>query len=296
MSAIDRGRLLLKLADAIEADAENLRASRSSTPAIRCATRADSTCRAPLSTFRYFGGMADKFEGSRRAGRSRVPELRHARAGRRRRPDRALELPAHVHELEDGAGAGGGQHGGAEALGTDAAVHAAHCGADARCRLSAPAWSTSSPATGRPPARGSPNTRTSTRSPSPAQRRSDAGSCAARPGNLKKVQLELGGKGANIVFDDANLPLRSAAPPSPSSTTRARLASPVRDCSSREDRRRVPGPLPRARPLDQARRPDVRCNGDGAADLAPASAARAGLLRDRARRGRRDPDWRACAR
>ena len=27
----------------------------------------------------------------------------------------------------------------------------------------------------------------------------------ASAGNLKKVQLELGGKGANIVFDDANL-------------------------------------------------------------------------------------------
>ena len=49
----------------------------------------------------------------------------------------------------------------------------------------------------------------------------------ASAGNLKRVQLELGGKGANIVFDDANLPRRSTARPSPSSTTRGRRASPA---------------------------------------------------------------------
>ena len=51
----------------------------------------------------------------------------------------------------------------------------------------------------------------------------------ASAGNLKKVQLELGGKGPNIVFDDADMPAaRRRLAPSPSSTTRARPASPAR--------------------------------------------------------------------
>ena len=37
------------------------------------------------------------------------------------------------------------------------------------------------------------------------RRRPGGASCRPVAGNLKKVQLELGGKGANIVFDDANL-------------------------------------------------------------------------------------------
>ena len=44
------------------------------------------------------------------------------------------------------------------------------------------------------------------RSPSPARPRPAGGSSQASAGNLKKVQLELGGKGPNIVFDDASIP------------------------------------------------------------------------------------------
>ena len=49
--------------------------------------------------------------GRRRPGRARLPELRHARAARRGRADRALELPADVLQLEDGPGARRRQHG-----------------------------------------------------------------------------------------------------------------------------------------------------------------------------------------
>jgi acyl-CoA reductase-like NAD-dependent aldehyde dehydrogenase len=52
----------------------------------------------------------------------------------------------------------------------------------------------------------------------------------ASSGNLKRVQLELGGKGANIVFDDANPVAASTAARSRSSTTRARRASQARGC------------------------------------------------------------------
>jgi len=64
MAAADRGRLLLRLADAIEADAENLALleTRDTGHPIRDTRNLDVPRTA--ATFRYFGGMADKFQGS----------------------------------------------------------------------------------------------------------------------------------------------------------------------------------------------------------------------------------------
>ena len=53
----------------------------------------------------------------------------------------------------------------------------------------------------------------------------------ASASNLKKVQLELGGKGPNIVFADASIPAAVAARHGRSSTTRAKPASPDRASS-----------------------------------------------------------------
>ena len=64
MAAHERGRLLMKLADAIEADAEylaRLEASNTGHP-IRDCLNLDVP--RTVLCFRYFGGMADKFEGS----------------------------------------------------------------------------------------------------------------------------------------------------------------------------------------------------------------------------------------
>ena len=63
-TAADRGRILLRLADAIEANAAELAAleSRDTGHPIRDSTRLDVPRTA--ATFRYFGGMADKHEGS----------------------------------------------------------------------------------------------------------------------------------------------------------------------------------------------------------------------------------------
>jgi aldehyde dehydrogenase (NAD+) len=64
MPAVDRGRLLLKLADRIEADAAGLarlEASDTGHP-LKDATVLDVPRTA--ATFRYFGGMADKLQGS----------------------------------------------------------------------------------------------------------------------------------------------------------------------------------------------------------------------------------------
>ena len=64
MAAIDRGRLLLRLADAMEADADDLARLESLDTGhpIRDTTILDVPRTA--ATFRYFGGMADKYQGS----------------------------------------------------------------------------------------------------------------------------------------------------------------------------------------------------------------------------------------
>ncbi len=64
VSASDRGRLLTRLADAIEADAEGLALleTRDTGHPLRDTLNLDVPRTA--ATFRYFGGMADKFQGS----------------------------------------------------------------------------------------------------------------------------------------------------------------------------------------------------------------------------------------
>lgn len=64
LGAADRGRLLLRLADAIDADAENLAMleTRDTGHPLRDTLGLDVPRTA--ATFRYFGGMADKFQGS----------------------------------------------------------------------------------------------------------------------------------------------------------------------------------------------------------------------------------------
>jgi aldehyde dehydrogenase (NAD+) len=64
MAASERGRLLLKLADAIEANAEDLARLESMDTGhpIRDSSRLDVPRTA--ATFRYFGGMADKLQGT----------------------------------------------------------------------------------------------------------------------------------------------------------------------------------------------------------------------------------------
>jgi aldehyde dehydrogenase (NAD+) len=196
--------LLLKLADRIEADADALARLESldtGHPAAR--TRADLDVPRTAATFRYFGGMADKLQGSVVPVEQGFLNYVTARAGRRGRADRALEFPAHVHQLEDGAGAGGRQHGGAEAGGTDAAVDLAHRRADGGGRHARRAWSISCPAMA--------HTAGQHLAEHPGVHKiAFTGSTVtgrkivqASAGNLKRVQLELGGKGANIVFDDA---------------------------------------------------------------------------------------------
>ena len=127
------------------------------------------------------------------------------RAGRRRRPDHPVELPAADAGLEDRAGAGDGQHGGAQA----GRVHARspRCASPrSASEIGLPAGRRQHRHRRRPDRRGARRPpRTSTRSPSPARPRSAASSATRRPGSGKKLSLELGGKSPFIVFDDADL-------------------------------------------------------------------------------------------
>ena len=64
MAAADRGRLLLKLADAIEANADALARLKSMDTGHPIRDTRNLDVPRTAATFRYFGGMADKFEGS----------------------------------------------------------------------------------------------------------------------------------------------------------------------------------------------------------------------------------------
>jgi aldehyde dehydrogenase (NAD+) len=64
MAAMDRGRLLLKLADAIEADAEYLSTLETLDTGHPIRDTSGLDVARTAATFRYFGGMADKLEGA----------------------------------------------------------------------------------------------------------------------------------------------------------------------------------------------------------------------------------------
>jgi acyl-CoA reductase-like NAD-dependent aldehyde dehydrogenase len=204
LAAMDRGRLLLKLADAIDADAENLaRLESTDTGHPLRDTRGLDVVRTAV-TFRYFGGMADKLQGSVvpvEAGFLNyvlreplgvvgqiVPwnfplmftswKMGPALAAGNTvvmKPAELTPLSAlRVAELAKQVGFPKGVINVVPGYGNLAGQYLAeHAGVDKIAF-------TGSSATGRKIVQ-------------------------ASAGNLKRVQLELGGKGANIVFDDANL-------------------------------------------------------------------------------------------
>jgi betaine-aldehyde dehydrogenase len=205
MAAADRGRLLLKLADRIEQDGEALaRLETLDTGHPLRDTRGLDVPRT-AATFRYFGGMADKFQGSvvpveagflnyvQRAPLGVVGQIvpwnfplmfTSWKMGPALAAGNTVVLkPAEITplstlriaELMAEVGFPAGVVNIVPGYGTIAGQHLAeHPGVDKIAF-------TGSTATG--------------------QR-----IVQASAGNLKRVQLELGGKGANIVFDDAFLP------------------------------------------------------------------------------------------
>jgi len=204
MAAMDRGRLLLKLADAIEANAADLariEATDTGHP-IKDATVLDVPRTAV--TFRYFGGMADKYQGSvvpveqgflNYVTREPVGvvgqivpwnfpimftswKLGPALAAGNTvvmKPSELVPLSTlRLCELIAEVGFPPGVVNVVPGYGHTAGARIAEHPGIAKVSF------TGSTATGRSIVR-------------------------ASAGNLKRVQLELGGKGANVVFDDANL-------------------------------------------------------------------------------------------
>jgi acyl-CoA reductase-like NAD-dependent aldehyde dehydrogenase len=205
LAAMERGRLLLKLADAIEAHAEELaRLESLDTGHPLRDTRGLDVPRTAV-TFRYFGGMADKFEGSVipvEAGFfnyllreplgvvgqvvpwnfplmftswKMAPALAAGNCVIMKPADLTPLSSLRVAELMAEVGFPPGVVNILPGLGPVAGQYIAEHPGIAKVAF------TGSTAVGRK-------------------------IVLASSGNLKKVQLELGGKGANIVFDDANLP------------------------------------------------------------------------------------------
>ena len=204
MAAADRGRILLKLADLIEANAEELARLESLDTGHPLRDSRSLDVPRTAACFRYFGGMADKFQGDVvpvEAGFLNyllrepvgvvgqvVPwnfplmftswKMAPALAAGNcivMKPAEITPLSSlKIAELMSEAGLPDGVVNIVPGLGAVAGQCIAEHAGVAKIAF------TGSTATGRRIVQ-------------------------ASSGNLKKVQLELGGKGANIVFDDANL-------------------------------------------------------------------------------------------
>jgi acyl-CoA reductase-like NAD-dependent aldehyde dehydrogenase len=204
MAAMDRGRLLLKLADAIEANAEELaRLESIDTGHPLRDTRGLDVVRTAV-TFRYFGGMADKFRGSV------VP----------------VEAGFLNYVLREPVGVVGQivpwnfplmftswKMGPALAAGNTVVMKPAELTPLSTLRVAELAKQVGFPKGVMNIVPGYGNVAGQYLAEHPdVDKIAFTGSTAvgrkivqASAGNLKRVQLELGGKGANIVFDDANL-------------------------------------------------------------------------------------------
>jgi len=204
MPAADRGRILLRLADLIERDAEDLARLESLDTGHPIRDSRNLDVPRTAGCYRYFGGMADKFQGETipvEAGflnyTLREPlgvvgqvvpwnfplmftswKMAPALAAGNTvvmKPAEITPLSSlRIAELMSEAGMPDGVVNMVPGLGSVAGQHIAEHDAIAKIAF------TGSTATG--------------------QR-----IVQASAGNLKKVQLELGGKGPNIVFEDANL-------------------------------------------------------------------------------------------
>ena len=182
--------------------ARRSRAWRRSTPASR--SRPSRATRSPVmaDNLRFFAGAARCLEG-RAAGEymEGYTSFTRREAGRRDRPDHALELPADDGDLEDRPGARGRQHGRAQARRDDARSRpcASPSWPPTSCRRACSTWS---------PGPGDPTGQALLEHPDvdmvSLTGSVDTGKHIARTAadTLKRVHLELGGKAPVVVFDD----------------------------------------------------------------------------------------------
>ncbi len=128
MTASERGRAIWKLADLIEARTRGVRAARDARQrqaAQRRARRRRAARRRPLPLLRRLGDEGRRRDHPGLDPRPALPQLHAARAGRRRRPDHPVELPAADGGVEARRRARLRQHRRPEAGRADAALGAA---------------------------------------------------------------------------------------------------------------------------------------------------------------------------
>ena len=158
----------------------------------------------PIRHLRYYADLIEREPAEEIRARRRQPQPGDPRAGRRGRRDHPVERPAQLARHQDRPGAGRRLLGGPEAAAGDAAHRLparrrvrggrpARGRAERRC----PAAATS--------ARTWSGIRRWTRSPSPAAPRPAGRSWPTAPPRIARVTLELGGKSAAIVLDDADI-------------------------------------------------------------------------------------------
>ena len=205
LAAMERGRLLLKLADAIEANAEELaKLETLDTGHPLRDTRGLDVMRTAV-TFRYFGGMADKFQGSV------VPVEQGFLNYVLRQPVGVVgqivpwNFPLMFTSWKMGP---------ALAAGNTVVMKPAELTPLSTLRIAELAKQVGFPKGVINIVPGYGNTAGQYLAEHPGvDKIAFTGSTAvgrkivqASAGNLKRVQLELGGKGANIVFEDASIP------------------------------------------------------------------------------------------
>ena len=207
MTPAQRARLLLKLADLIEANGDEiaLLETLDNGMPFRMAKFGGVIRRGREPALPRRLGHEDPRRHDQPQHAGRVACVHAARAGRRRRPDRAVELSVRDGRGQDRAGAGRGLHRGAQARGTDAADHAAAGRADRRGGISRRRGQHRHRVRRDRGARAGGALRTSTRSPSPARpawaRRSSkacAGQSQARDAGARRQIAgdHLSGRGA----------------------------------------------------------------------------------------------------
>ncbi|MES9893984.1 MAG: aldehyde dehydrogenase family protein [Candidatus Thiodiazotropha endolucinida] len=205
MAAMDRGRLLLKLADAVEANAQELAEleSRDTGHPIRDCLALDVPRTAV--TYRYFGGMADKYQGS-------VVPVEKGFLNYVTRE--AVGVVGQIVPWNFPLMFTGWKLGPALAAGNTVVLKPAEITPLSALKIAELAREVGFPGgvinviTGYGHVAGQhlanhPDVNKLAFTGSTAIGRKIVESSA---GNLKRVQLELGGKGANIVFEDANIP------------------------------------------------------------------------------------------
>ena len=198
-------RLLHRLADLIVANADALALADTTDMGKPISDSRGRTCRARRLT----SASSPTTPGSprpRATVRHRAPHVHPVRAGRRGGRDRAVELPADARDVEGRATAAWGN-----TVILKPAEDTPRPPRSWRSWLWKPAcrWACSTSCTVMAPKRpGQFADRVSPKSiglPSPASPPPDARSHAPPSANLIPVSLELGGKGANLVFADADL-------------------------------------------------------------------------------------------